>query len=152
MKKPILIVMFGLLALPLLSQTFTYDFGYDEAGNRTRRTVITITDKSSDTVSVNEGISGENNPVNVLREDLFDGRSIAIYPNPTTGELILEITPLEQGISGNISIYTTNGSLLLISKELIEVNRMDLSDLLQGTYLLLITLEDKTKTYKIIKQ
>ncbi len=118
MKRPFLMLMFGFFVLPLLAQTYSYEFEYDASGNRTSRTVITIPSKAPDSLANEEANQKEEALPNVLKEELFNGKSIVIYPNPTTGELILEITPFETGTTGTITLYSVNGSVLIIDKQL----------------------------------
>jgi hypothetical protein len=136
----------------LKSQTYSYEFEYDDSGNRTRRTVITIPPGQAVQQEDENSLNEEKEQVNELSEQFFGEKTITVYPNPTTGIITLEINPLEQNDRGYLSLYSVDGSLLIQEEIIGENSEIDLSDLYPGSYLLNISLNDHVKTYKIVRK
>ncbi len=75
---------------------------------------------------------------------------MSVYPNPTTGYLILNVE-----ISENLTYQLYDGLGRVIKKDIIKSNdtRIYLDDLANATYFLSVKSKDKTlKTFKIIKK
>ena len=77
--------------------------------------------------------------------------TIDVYPNPTRGELFVEINGDEDLQSkASISVFTANGKLVFeIPKPLTQKNIIDLTGQVTGNYLIVVKLDDETITYKI---
>lgn len=146
MKKPSFLLGLLFFVISLKGQQLSYEFSYDNTGNRIRRTVIQLNGReATDTLTDN----GKNAPC-TLEETLADGTAMTIYPNPTAGSvrferscdnglgefLLTDLTgkPLEQGNCGSNTLT------------------LDLSNRAPGIYLLLLFQDGKARHYKIIKQ
>ncbi|RCW38861.1 T9SS type A sorting domain-containing protein [Marinilabilia salmonicolor] len=116
---------------------------YDQAGNRTER-VYEILLKSASSAS-----GEENNPLkNSQGED-----EIIIYPNPTRGNLKIEIRGESDDINYSYSLYDIKGDLLFKG----DVNSygtfpLRMEHLRTGVYLLILNGSDGVSKYKIIKE
>ncbi|RLJ62602.1 putative secreted protein (Por secretion system target) [Lacinutrix venerupis] len=75
--------------------------------------------------------------------------SLEVYPNPVQNQLIIEI---EGNTTGVIRICDVNGRKIFTQNILNRINKVDVSTLKTGMYLLQITKDNKTSTKKIIKQ
>ena len=71
---------------------------------------------------------------------------ISIYPNPVTNILTI-VTSNKKKVS-EVKLYSMDGKLILDKK--IQNNKIDLSDLTQGTYILKTDFSE-TSNFKLIK-
>lgn len=122
----------------LAAQTVSY--GYDNAGNRVRREIVMQTRASS-----------KEETIPKLSEEMF-GRKITISPNPTEGILTIEIGNLESVYNCKLEIYQISGSKLLSTRVQEEMTSLDISSYPNGMYILVITIDGETTTWKIIKK
>lgn len=114
-------------------------YNYDASGNRT----------SSREIIFRGGNSQDNDSV-PRRHDLSLCR-ITIYPNPTEGQLRVEITGSVSFDGASITIYNASGSVIYNDSELDTVNDIDLTLCPNGIYLLIIRIDGETSSWKIIK-
>lgn len=137
--KHFFIIVFLFSAGLLYAQNLTY--GYDDAGNRTKRVIPLRSDSQSEA-------SGEA----ASFEDMLSEYSVKIYPNPTKGQLAVEIINLSSDSGGKIGLYDSTGRL--ISEQSVRSGRMDfnLSNYASGIYILRITIDGETTTWKVIKE
>lgn len=123
-------------------------YTYDEAGNRTvreiRLTIIKTTEKSA---------IAKNEEQTLPFMDKSGSHDITIYPNPTKGNLLLEIGQLSSESEGNIDVFDINGRAVIgdisISRSRTKIN---LSNEPPGVYFMSLNLDGKTTTWKIIKE
>jgi YD repeat-containing protein len=136
----ILILM--LCASISIAQT-TVRFSYDGAGNRIKREIVLV--KSNET---NKDSTSVTKP---FTENLGELK-ITIYPNPTKGQLSVEITNLSLNEEGNITIHNLEGKQMQQLKSLETLNQLDLYSYPMGMYILRISVGQKTSEWKIIKE
>jgi len=141
-----------------LSQDISYS--YDNSGNRVLREVIEIPAAplaiDSTTVNVEDPKSkkgtGSVAPVNPVLSSLPDGREVNIYPNPTRGQLQIEISEIKEGETGKLLILSMEGKIIehrAIKDRTIPV---DLSRQARGNYILSLRLGEQKKEWQIVKQ
>ncbi len=123
------------------AQTISYE--YDNAGNRTKRKVITL--KSAEMAS-----DEDEQPIS----DSWSEREVTIYPNPTKGNLKIRIhggdvdnTQYEYAVYNTAGTMLSNGTIDNLGE-----NPISFEVFSPGTYLLILKHEGEQKTYKIIKQ
>jgi hypothetical protein len=131
-----LLTVFLVPCLRLSAQNIAYR--YDNAGNRISREINPL--RSSTEASSLESLA-----------DFTLNNSIKLYPNPTNGILTVEISGLLEVEQGEIRILDTSGRTVKYSESIAPQNTFDLSGQANGIYLLRISLNDETKTWKIIK-
>jgi len=119
-------------------------FAYDAAGNRVKRE---ITFKSSK-LNLDTTASSIIKPVS----EMMDKVKITIYPNPTKGQLSVEITNIPANVAGEIKIYNIAGNILHYQKTLGPLNPFDFSIYPTGIYVLYIKVGQNESKWKIIKQ
>lgn len=90
-------------------------------------------------------IRGQVNINNVGIEDMQNGISINVYPNPSKGIFRVDNLPTES----KLSLYNSLG--IKIEKVLSLDNTIDLTTYPKGIYLLNITSNEKTETIRLIK-
>lgn len=159
MKKLILSIICLITVLGLFGQTVDYvEFTYDDAGNRTERHVIYLRSqedsKAQEIANSAEGavITHQTGNVDVIYKELLGEQEISIFPNPTKGEITVEITNLQQTGSTKLEVFSLAGEGVLSENMLQNKTVVDLSKLPPGTYVLKILLDSKLSTWKIIKE
>lgn len=141
-----------LVSLPLAfgttlrAQTFNASYSYDANGNRESATIIFL---SMSGTSPGPTIKDE------LKVDLTTNLKITIYPNPTQGNLRMELTGAiseQLNVPGNaIRVWDMQGRLLLSVNSLGASNSVDLSGFSNGTYIMQLFFNGKVRDYKIVK-
>lgn len=129
---------------------FKMVYGFDNTGNRTSRTIVmTVVGRKSEAVFDSTDNREEK------REkftDVLEGSSISIYPNPTRGVLVVQITHLTSDKSVSIILYDLSGRVVVRKERVMEHTLIDISGQPMGTYILKIFNDNKTTEWKIIKQ
>ena len=116
-------------------------YSYDASGNRIQ---------SQKQIRLRDAENGSDQDTIPLRESLSSHR-ITIYPNPTKGQFSVEITGSAIPDNSSISIYSLQGSVIYQDDEPDILNEIDLSSHPNGIYMLRITIDSETSTWKIIK-
>ena len=127
-------------------QAVTYS--YDAAGNNTARTIV-LSSHAATKRSNRQAQPAEIEPSPLV--DQLGGQRVAIYPNPTQGRLLVEIT------GGDIAdvqalLLDQQGKRLLADRVQGYRLELDLSPFPAGTYLLVLHHAGESRNYKIIKQ
>lgn len=129
------------LCASALADRVTYS--YDASGNRT---------DSQREIVFTRGASNSKSAQSKKYLDSLSLARIAIYPNPTEGELRIDITGIEDFTDTELTVRSLNGSVLEHIQPLDVTNEMDLTGYADGIYLVIIKLKDQTTTWKIIKK
>ena len=127
-------------------------YAYDEAGNRTSRTIV-LAAASRRTARSGRAGTQEPDETQTPVSDRLDGRRIDIYPNPTQGCLLVQLTggDLTQPVKAHV--YDSNGTLVLTrDMEPDGQTELDLSAQPAGLYILRLLNGNNSREYKIIKQ
>jgi len=142
-----LLILFS--TIPVLSQTVSYT--YDDAGNRTARTVAPAKAPQAPQPQVPEEEKTQTALPDIITESDF-----LIYPNPTQGHFTVEINNLPHDMKGEACLYDSNGRIVekrnIHSHNLHDKLDFNLSHKSAGMYILNIRLEDSTFAWKIIKK
>ncbi len=119
-------------------------YTYDAAGNRISRQYLVTANKSASDVESEEP-----------QEFKLDKDSdILLYPNPTSGILNFEVTNQEmyKYAEVKVKIYSVNGSLIMEDEYKSTNFTVDISEQVNGTYLLDLEVNGKKQHFTIIKQ
>lgn len=83
-----------------------------------------------------------------IGEHAANQEDIKVYPNPVVNDLFIDagIEPIEQ-----IEIYDLTGTLQLLKRGLDPGNKLELSGLKSGYYLVIVKTEHKTSSFRIVK-
>ena len=137
-----------LLSIPALAQIV---FEYDAAGNcvekyKTVTMPAKVQAQPADTTSI------EPAEIPAAVEDLIGKMKITILPNPTKGALQIDIQnkPVELPVSYQLNLL--DGMRVINGKSTDNPLLLDLNSYASGVYLLRLTIDGKSETYKIIKQ
>jgi len=120
----------------------TYVFTYDDSGNRTGRTINFL--KSTQIQGTTSGTEAD-----VITEELNE-KEILIYPNPTKGDLKIEIPELGD-TSARLFIFNNQGKLLIDKRITNTLSEINISQYSSGLYILKILIEQNSIEWKIIK-
>jgi hypothetical protein len=141
MKQFYLLFSFLLFLSSGVAQTVSY--GYDNAGNRIFRKIVTLTKvqavkKSSET------------PAPAI--DQLGERKITVYPNPTKGALAVEITGGDTKDEIRLILFSAQGTQLQNLKVTATTTPVNMSSYPGGWYILRVQAGEKVTEFKIIKQ
>lgn len=148
MLKFILFVTIGILTLSqshiLLAapRDTTYVFDYDNSGNRISRVINFL--KSAET---NQSLSATENAI--IEEKLGEDE-ILVYPNPTKGELKIDIPNLNER-KARILLFNSQGKLLIEKTENANLIEISLKSYSAGFYILKVLIDNESIEWKIIK-
>lgn len=145
MKIRILLIVLLFMSFTLGAWTQNFSFTYDVNGNRTNR-VIPL--KSTLSASDSTDYDSSNEEFN----EQIENSEIFLFPNPTKGNIFLNIKNLSPGLSSGLDLFDNAGRLLNKIEILTEHNTIDLSYLPPGNYFIKIRIGDCTSDWKIIKE
>lgn len=139
-KQSILLLMlFAVFAMHGNAQNkVAYD--YDMAGNRISRKLVIL----------NNPNYAKKNPLPV--EDTLGERKITVYPNPTKGNLVVEIVGVDTKDEMRIVLYNAKGQQLINKKPDAGTTPIDMYDLPSAYYILSVQTGNKVTEFKIIKE
>lgn len=144
--KNTLLLLLTLSLIPVVA--FAGDkivYTYDAAGNRISRQYVVDLQTRSATVSP-EIIDS------VSTGDELGDRKIVVYPNPTKGNLTVNISGGNQEDKANLILYSSQGTLLQNINATVGSIPVNLSAYPSGYYILRVDVGKKTIEFKIIKQ
>ena len=121
-------------------QAITY--AYDNNGNRIDRNIVTLK-------------SGHVSPADTTKEfqeEILGEMSLKIYPNPTQGEVTIDVTGIQNDAILEYRLFNPSGVLLEHKKEVSGYFSIDLLNYPSGIYILRLLIADKKSEWKIIKQ
>ncbi len=117
------------------------EYHYDLAGNRIIRTVITLPS------NVNKQALDT-----ILFSALSFNTQISIYPNPTMGDVRVNIPQVELEDDCTLNLYNAKGVLLQTLEVKSGENSVHMREYEPGWYILRLKLTDQIKEFKIIKK
>ena len=146
-KFLVLIVLVSLNTCFLSGQTIHYD--YDESGNQVKRYII-----------LNKGnASGDDTSKKIVEnskpeefEDKLGELTIKIYPNPTLGQLFVEIKGLGSDETVDYQLFSQTGLNLEVKKKIGYQFTVDMERYPGGLYILRLMISGKTSQWKILKE
>lgn len=136
--KNFIITGFLLLIPILLSGQNTVKYTYDASGNRVKREIV-LTKSAVETRS------------DFFTEELAK-RTIKIYPNPTEGQLKVEVSDFEECKSVGLTVVNMQGQIVLKKKMNSATDDLDMSGEASGLYILQINIDGENSSWKIIKK
>jgi len=148
MKKHFITSIWLIIGLSLYSQQPAIEYTYDGAGNRTHREVIYIGEKKDNTKTGKT----DNESDKLTWSEKIGEYEISIFPNPTKGELEVEITGIKDATATRMELFSTAGEMIFSSDKLKGQSRLDLSGRQAGTYVLKIILDNRVSTWKVVKE
>jgi len=145
MKNTLIGILLLIATMSVAAQNVTYV--YDNAGNRTARTV-TVQAKLSQTIETQQVVT--DIPEVITQKDFL------VYPNPTQGHFSVEIGNLPHDTKGEAYLFDAKGRIL--EKKSIHSHSMhkkldfNITHQAAGMYILNVRIGESTFTWKIIKK
>ena len=142
-----------LLFFALGATAQSVEFYYDASGNRITRTIVAL--KSAQvTDSVVADSTGTINPDVPKKNDAENHYPVGptLYPNPTKGLLVLQLTGYETNPADGLWLSDAKGNLLQHIKTLSPELKIDLNRQPQGSYYIKALVAGKPYEWKIIKE
>ncbi|MFH0893950.1 MAG: T9SS type A sorting domain-containing protein [Bacteroidota bacterium] len=165
MKHPLLILASLLLSslLPAqniapLNQQKYVEYTYNAAGNRETRQIIYLALKTIDTTQTSgsaaaeEGTTATNPEQTTPYTETLGATTISVFPNPTQGQLNIQVSNLPEGSSGSLLLVDQTGRTILTQNQIKPSQKMDLSGLGKGIYFLQVVMGNEKKEWKIVRE
>ena len=131
-----------------------YSFAYDEAGNRTSRKYKFIFETLDPGTCGFDDTKGAFDPEQQQSyPDNLAGIELKLYPNPTMGELVIEV--LTEGTEQpklEYELIDATGRRVWHNKSKDAYFVLDMTDMHAGMYVLRLSYNGETKTYTVIKK
>ena len=121
-------------------------FEYDAAGNCIEKYKTVVLSRS---MAMEDDFDADDFS---LTDDVFGQIRTVIFPNPTAGILQVEFQNKDSDISVHYRLTDMSGRLIIERTSFDSLLTLDLSRMPAGTYLLHLRIDQKSETYKIIKQ
>lgn len=115
-------------------------FSYDESGNRVKREIVM-------TPSLNKAKSQSASYF-----DMVSDRQVEISPNPTEGQLRVEILNGDSSMDGEAIVYSSSGAKVATCPISNRASDLDISSCANGIYILRVNIGDSSTSWKIIKK
>ena len=78
--------------------------------------------------------------------------TITLYPNPTKGQLNINVANMTADAKGEITMHDMTGRLLMKQNKVHETDMIDISSQPMGMYIVRIRFGDETSEWKVIKE
>ena len=140
----LILTLLSIVAMESNAQTRSVQFTYDSAGNRTGRAIVLASAPKS------RGIVADSVKTEVYT-DIFAEFQLQVYPNPTHGELKIELHGLPDGEIYHLLIVSTSGKVIIDRHTSDNPTIADLTKCPAGIYVMRIQYKDYTKDFKIIR-
>lgn len=137
MKRVNVFLFFVLFSLSLSAQKKVM-YAYDAAGNRIKKEILFEQSQSKSQV--------------VACSDMLDEKEIKIYPNPTEGELRVEIFNELKKTEGIVTVHGNNGAMIYTTPIINGSASLDISSCPNGLYILHVKIGDCVSSWKIIER
>ena len=148
LNKPcILIALLSLNLIALSGQAI--HFNYDESGNRVKRYIV-LGKGSSSGDETSKKYEESNKSAEFV--DKLEELTIKIYPNPTRGQLSVEINGLGIDETVDYQLFSQSGILLGTNKKNGFYFTIDMGQYPGGLYILRLMIEGKISQWKILKE
>lgn len=137
MKRVNVFLFFVIFSLSLSAQKKVM-YAYDAAGNRIKKEILFEQSQSKSQI--------------VAYSDMLDEKEIKIYPNPTEGELRVEIFNELKKTEGIVTVHGNNGAMIYTTPIINGSASLDISSCPNGLYILHVKIGDSVSSWKIIKR
>lgn len=158
MKQKFFIVVLLLFNLAVIAQTSYVSYGYDPSGNRVSRVIAYDSSppngriqQPTDTTVQKSDTLAQQQQLNPYIE-LLGSQQITIFPNPTKGLLVVDITNMQDIKTSSIALYDLGGREVFSKSEIKNTNSINFANEPPGMYGLRIILDGKITEWKVIKQ
>lgn len=145
MKKTILATLVCALLSVSVFADHVVQFTYDQAGNRTGRAIVLPAASSA------LRNAAPTDSTTAVFSDTFAEMVLNVYPNPTHGQLKIELEGLPEEDTYSFTIVNMSGDVIVQNDKAVNPSEADLSMFSAGVYILKLFYKENMKDYKIIK-
>jgi hypothetical protein len=121
-------------------------YTYDGNGNRLTRS-ITLKKSATAIDSIYE-----NEAENEVFKDKIGETQIRIFPNPTKGNLAIELLGESTEVKIDYTVYNSSGKILKSKKTSEQKFNIDFTNYPSGIYILKLSIDGEVSEWKIIKE
>lgn len=146
MKKEVMLTICLLLFSCIAYSQTNFSFDYDANGNRITREIIVLKSQITKSENIQDTILQDLSSQVIKKDD------IKIYPNPTRGNLKIELNINSDIEKIQINIINIKGQLVYKTNELENSYTINLSSEPKGAYILIMQVNDKRYEWKIFKE
>ena len=153
-KYQLALILSAIFALTSIAQTKTYQYGYDDAGNRISRNVVylrtsggTGTEMANTPTSTDQALSNEED--GIVAE--LTGAQISIFPNPTSSVVTVSYSE-EDVVTSEVRLIDLNGKILYHREQVSGNFELAFRNLAAGSYYIWLRWDDKVERFQVIKQ
>lgn len=125
-------------------------YGYDDSGNRKSRNVIFMQSTLAD--SSGNSPTEKSTPQKQVFTESIGEQKVLIYPNPTRGQLLVEIQGAVEDTKIYLYLYSLSGNLLISKSPASSSIPVDLTGYPVGTYILKVKVGSKTSEWRVVKE
>ncbi len=161
LQRLFLFLVLSLIASSLYCQQPIF-FDYDDAGNRIKRyedvfvlKSLMPSDEDGQDLSQCDSIISKNDmqlSTEIPLMQSIDDYEFEIYPNPTRGMLMIRMISSGNHLNLTLRIIDISGKSILMLPFLQEMNYIDLTKQVSGSYILIIESAQSKKEWLIIKE
>ncbi|HEX2920400.1 MAG TPA: T9SS type A sorting domain-containing protein [Bacteroidales bacterium] len=134
----------------LIAQSNRITYTYDDNGNRESR-VLSVTDMPKGEVSFPLDEKEIKTQEDEQELAIPEAESIKIYPNPTSGMLKIVFEKFSLSSNGRCQVFNLGGTQLKEVKAILPETELNLTDLSNGVYILIIGINGSIYNYRIVK-
>jgi len=121
-------------------------YAYDKAGNRIKREIVINTRDYGTRATDGKDMK------DIFYSEMLSEKEIRVYPNPTVGDLSVEIIGYEDADKCSFQIFDMSGSRIASASAESPVTHVDITGRPDGLYILNIVINGKQSSWKIIKK
>lgn len=140
-KMRLIIAVMLTIATSLSAQN-KIKYSYDAAGNRTKKEIVIEPDKTPE--------NKLNSPINRNKNGFSDRYKTEIHADNERKRIVTSIKGITTGDKCHIEMLSTNGALIMRYNTKNGNAVIDMTNMQDGIYLLKITINRETNTWKII--
>lgn len=143
--KKIFLLIFLFYGFSCFSQNYAIEFAYDNAGNRYSRTIVDLSVPSGNKSAED---STATTPYNTMMSEV----QVSIYPNPTKGQLNIELSNLSDETTGSIVVTDLQGRVLMSVGQISSSMELDFTPYAAGKYNMTLIIDGQRKFFGIIRE
>jgi len=139
-----------------------YHYTYDDNGNRVSREEVIILSKTAPTDSIVRKTdstavaataeAAQQDQQKPASESMLGEQKVTVFPNPTSGQLQIDITNFIEGSKGYILATDMQGRVIYKIENINATNIVNLSSQAKGNYTLKLVINNTSKEWVIIKE
>ena len=141
MKFTIILLFLTVCTIAQTNEKIVYT--YSSSGNRIQRKFD----------NVNPFRVGHKDSTSSAKEfqQIVKNEGISVYPNPTSGKVVLTINNFDSKETNTMSLLDAKGNIIITQPLTDRVSEMNIAELRSGIYLIQLIKNDKMLYYKLVK-